>query len=633
MRRLIAFFGLLFLLLSLQKAAPSYLVELQSETDFFQLSGDPLTNKYSDVSSVKVVYDLETKKLYFINSAYYQFHYEFCQAEIDESIYLGRFNVVNYSADSPDRRYLLCNINYFKELNTYAVELSASDYMSKDYIEMLMKVIKEKVYFKDQIALMLSTVRLQNLQHKFPKTMKVLLPEEIFKNMKFQTVSIGNSIGRLRFIQDLEKESASLLPSDVIVIQSTPLVLPHVAGVIVCEFQTPLSHLSLLGRNRKMPVLALPNAFQNENLKILVGKNVKLNVSINQYFLEETTEIPKPQKPQKRVVLSCDLEVDTLIEVSKMHRNSSEFVGNKANNFGKLYKLSQGAQFKTPESAFSIPFYFYNQHAIQSGAMTKIQTLLANKNYANNPDTLAARLKAIRKCILNTPVSPKLLVSVEQKIKELGTFTQMRFRSSTNAEDAPGFSGAGLYASKTGILGSEEKSIEKAIQKVWASLWYMEAFMEREYFNIAQENVQMGVLVHRAFPDEEVNGVVITKNLYRKGYMGFVVNAQLGNESVVYPTPGVICDQFIAFPEFSHKVESERTVIDVLAVSSLNKGKLVMTEAEIQLLYDEVDRIKMDIWRRIGRKFTYEDFALDLEFKLDAKTRQLYIKQFRVYND
>lgn len=209
----------------------------------------------------------------------------------------------------------------------------------------------------------------------------------------------------------------------------------------------------------------------------------------------------------------------------------------------------------------------------------------------------------------------------------------MRFRSSTNAEDAKGFSGAGLYESKTGIIGDEKKSVSEGILKVWASLWSYEAFMEREYFNIDQSYVQMGVLVHRAFPKEEVNGVIITKNLYRPGYLGFIVNAQLGNESVVQPTKGVTSDQFICYPETTVNIQPDESVIDVITRSSLNKGKLTMTAEEIQHLADEVYEIKMSLYKRFGRRFVFEDYALDIEFKLEKGTRELYIKQVRLYND
>ena len=56
----------------------------------------------------------------------------------------------------------------------------------------------------------------------------------------------------------------------------------------------------------------------------------------------------------------------------------------------------------------------------------------------------------------------------------------------------------------------------------------------------------MGSLVHRSFPDELANGVLITKNIYRSEYAGITVNVQKGENSVVKPEEGVSCDEFYA---------------------------------------------------------------------------------------
>ena len=209
----------------------------------------------------------------------------------------------------------------------------------------------------------------------------------------------------------------------------------------------------------------------------------------------------------------------------------------------------------------------------------------------------------------------------------------MRFRSSTNAEDREGFSGAGIYTSKTGDPTNPEKPIEKAILNVWASLWSYNAFMEREAFNIDHSTVAMGVLVHRSFPNEAVNGVAITTNLYRKDYLGFVVNAQLGDESVVQPKNDIQCDEFICYPDESVSVYGNQEAgIDIINYSSLNAGRLVMSDREIQHLANTLELIKRRYIRSHYTKQTYFNVALDLEFKLDEDTRELYIKQMRIYN-
>ena len=209
----------------------------------------------------------------------------------------------------------------------------------------------------------------------------------------------------------------------------------------------------------------------------------------------------------------------------------------------------------------------------------------------------------------------------------------MRFRSSTNAEDANGFSGAGVYTSETGEVGNPKLPIDRAIKQVWASLWSYDAFMERSYFGIDQSQVYMGVLVHRSFPDEKANGVVISKNLYRDNYYGFVVNAQVGDEPVVKPKPGQIVDQFICYPPIEGEMNPDRNKVDIITFSNLNDKKLVLSDKEIQLLAKETERIKSYFYRRNSRSRSYPDYGLDIEFKLVGADRKLYIKQVRPYND
>ena len=131
----------------------------------------------------------------------------------------------------------------------------------------------------------------------------------------------------------------------------------------------------------------------------------------------------------------------------------------------------------------------------------------------------------------------------------------------------------------------------------------------------------------------ETHLLAITSNLYRNEYLGFVVNAQLGDESVVQPSDKVRCDQFICYPDnpVGYYGRSEGG-IDIINYSSLNNGQLVMTTDEIQELANILELIKRRYLRNHYIQTSYLHFALDLEFKLDKDTRDLYIKQMRVYN-
>ena len=617
------------LLLFAQCTAQTSTNTLSSKQDFDEFSGPPLTDKYGEITAVKVVYDLSTKKLHFINHHRFKFHHEFVSHMVGYPVDLAYFNSKNYSASKEKRDYLLANINYIKSLDLYAMELSPTDLMHFDQIEQLYAVISDNSFFGPKMVFLLNNARLNQEKETLEKLFPIIQPKDIYKNISYQPISNYEAYGYVRFVDDVKKEKEPFKPTDILILNKTPLELPRVAGVIVSEFQTPLSHLTILGQNRKIPICAMKNAFSDSSLITWDGKMVKLEVKSDTFELSVTSKIQDLNPYRPRVNLKASLIEDSIVDVARLGKHSSRYVGNKAGNFGKLYRLSNKYQFKTPEGAFAIPFYFYNEHIKKTEAEALIQDIITNENQ----DSIKVKLKQIRSLIKNTEVDPMLLASVERRMRKDTLFHRMRFRSSTNAEDANGFSGAGLYTSKTGILNDENKSIEKAITKVWASLWSYPAYMERVYFNMNQKNLYMGILVHRAFPNEAVNGVAITKNIYREGNFGYVVNAQLGNENVVQPRAGVINDQFICYPPMGNNLYEDKNVIDIITTGNLNNGKLVMTELEIQTLAKQLDYIKRYFAARSLVRSTYEDFGVDVEFKLNGPNRQLYIKQARFYND
>lgn len=605
---------------------------LHSKEQFKQWSSQPLYQKYGQVSSLKIVYDNETKKLHFVSSEEFEYHYEFCMKRLGFPSDLGAFNDQMYSGEN-DRRFLLANINYYQALDKYTLEIGPSDRMTKKQLKLLFKEVQKEVFFADNLYLLLNTAHIISIM-KGDSEIPSITPSEIYNGQKYQPISKYHSFGRLRVINDWEKERDSIQPSDIIIIDDIPAVFPLVQGVIVTQFQTPLSHVTLLGQNRKIPICAHTDIFSMKSILEMNGQVVSFTVEQDTFKIAKSdVSLDNIWQTGKPIKLLVNTQIDDLIPVELLDENLSHVVGCKAANFGELYDYSKKVDFKTPESAFAIPFFYYDQHVRKSSAQQKIDELLAQNNRTRNAAEIQDDLKAIRKLIKSTEVNPTLLKGVESKILEAGDFRRMRFRSSTNAEDREGFSGAGIYESETGEIGNPNKPIDRAIVKVWASLWSYNAFMEREAFNIDHSTVAMGILVHRSFPDEAVNGVAITSNLYRDDYLGFVVNAQLGDESVVQPSNEIKCDEFICYPDETVSVYGKSdSGIDIINYSSLNNGKLVMTEAEIQNLANVLELIKRKYLRSHYTRDTYFNFALDVEFKLDKDTRQLYIKQMRVYN-
>jgi len=611
--------------------AQSYLSSLESNTDFEQLSGLPLSDKYGQLSAIKVVVDLKTNKIYYLNASDFKFHHEFCEQVLRNNVTLSYFNEVNYE-NSSQRQYLLGNLNLIETSHKYFLELSPTDLMSQELIYLFFEKVKKSFYGSEQLSFLINSNRLNEISDSLALKIPVIQASDIYNNLQYQAISKSKSDGYLRIVRDLDASIDQLKPTDIIVIDQTPLFLPQVAGVIVTEFQTPLSHLSILGQNRDIPIMAYTGAFNDQNLIKLDNRPIHLKVESDTFYVHPIEEVISKTTPSKRIKLKYDLSVDSLIRIETLKRRSSKYVGNKAQNFRELYKLSLKNEFKVPESAFAIPFFYYHQHLRENQITPQIEHFL-NHYKELDPDSVKHLLKEIRNTIKKAPINAQLLNDTETMITSLGSYKRMRFRSSTNAEDAKGFSGAGLYSSKTGILYDDQKTIDRAIKKVWASLWNYAAFMEREFFSIDHRQAYMGILVHRSFPTEAVNGVAITKNLYRHGYLGFTVNAQLGNENVVQPSPGIICDQFICYPNTLHNMYDEHHTIEIITTSSLNNGQLVMTPEEIYNLAYQLHVIKKHFFYTPYNGGEYALFAMDVEFKIDGENRTLYIKQARPFND
>ncbi|MBO7608511.1 MAG: hypothetical protein J6T28_12990 [Paludibacteraceae bacterium] len=609
-----------------------YSYDIKDKSAFEAFSGLPLVGKYGQVSAVKVFYVIKGNSLYFLNNKYYTFHYDFCVDQLNPSTDLSQFNEYNYS-QHPNRKYLLANVNYYKTLDVYALEFSEADVLTRDQVLLLWKEVSRSSCWGKNLKLMLGSGHIAKMRAQLEGEVPLLSPSEVYGTLSYQAVSPKNCDGRLRFVSDLDSMWGKIEPTDVVVLPHSPLVLPQVAGVIVAEFQTPLSHLSILGQNRKIPVAALKDAFQNDLLRSYDGKLVHFEVTSDTFRLKEIEELKQAKKRKKMLSLGYDLSVDRLVHLDSLGRNAHRYMGHKACNFSLLSQLSreEDSRFKVPECAFAIPFYFYQQHALRSGAQGLIDTLI-DEGVSWEDQKVSEWLKKIRAVIVSYPMDSSLVESLDRQVEGCA-FEKLRFRSSTNAEDAAWFSGAGLYDSQSAVIGSSSKTMERAVKRVWASLWSYAAYKERCYYRIDQRCVFMGVLAHRAFPSEQVNGVAVTKNLYRADYPGFTVNAQVGNENVVAPSLGIVCDQFICVPQRYDELYADKYPIDIITQSNLTDGELTMNDEEINLLAGQLDIINDFFYEKLRLNVLYEEFAVDVEFKLDGPTRQLYVKQVRPYNN
>jgi pyruvate, water dikinase len=356
-------------------------------------------------------------------------------------------------------------------------------------------------------------------------------------------------------------------------------------------------------------------------------KEAPNNFDAKKYFL-------KNNKANKSITLPLDtLRKPGLLGIKILTKRDIAKVGGKAAHLGELDKISiNGKPLPLPENGFAIPIYFYFEHINNNNIAQKIDSLLQDEAIINNAQALKTTLEKIRELIGDAPIDETLLASVKFRMLKDTSFVNYRFRSSTNAEDIEGFSGAGLYDSKSGSVLNNKKPIDIAIKKVWASLWNMEAFTERAQANINQRSIGMGILVHRAFGTEEVNGVAVTKNLYRNNFDGITLNMQKGEVSVSNADDSVTCEQMI-IKIMSNIKEGSDFGLEYISYSPLNNNLPLLSTSEIKQLTSYLYAIKKHFYNLYGRNknVSFENFAVDVEFKLNKGDRKIYIKQARLY--
>lgn len=602
---------------------------ITKKQQFLNLSGKPLTDKFTNMKSVKVVYDYGAKKMYFFNSTRYTYHYDFCVQVLGYSQEIGEFNKESYNPTNK-RTYLLANINYLEDSDDWVMELAASDEMNAGLINFFFNEVNKNVFFKDKLKFYLNSPHVIGLNSKKMLKIPTVFSDFIFKRITEQSIENTSSIGILKKYDLQKKEDFNPKADEIIIINTTPEFIPTVRGIIITELQTPLSHLVLLAKNRNIPVYVDTKVWEKQSVNNLLGKKVELITKENSYSLKASQKPIPSKKAVKEIILKRDLSVTDLVDLETVTPlNIVNSIGSKATNLGLLKQIQKELKsYKTPEYAFAIPFYYFDQHIKDNHFQDKINALYAIPK--DSVKLLEKELKAFRKTVKNSKVNPELLKKIEEKLNAQNDFKNFRFRSSTNAEDMEGFNGAGLYDSKTAIIGDTEKTVEKAILEVWSSFWNFRAFQERDLFGINHESCAMGVLVHRSFPDEKANGVLVTRNLYRDRYAGITVNVQLGEESVVKPEPDVTCDEF-----YCHNFNGFGSfVVDYRSTSSLNSGKPILTETEIKKLFDispVLERKLYLLWQK--RKMAKRSYPLDIEFKYLGDEKQLYIKQARAYMD
>ena len=125
------------------KHTQAYRLSINSFDEFKTIQGAPLSDKFSSVLSVKVIYDTRAGILYFANSGAYRYHFDFCRLALDDNDPLEIFNELNYG-NNVNRKYVLANLNFYEQSRIYALEFSSEDQVSARAVTDLYQLVRAK---------------------------------------------------------------------------------------------------------------------------------------------------------------------------------------------------------------------------------------------------------------------------------------------------------------------------------------------------------------------------------------------------------------------------------------------------------------------------------------------------------
>lgn len=479
---------------------------------------------------------------------------------------------------------------------------------------------------------------------------------QLASGLSLQALNDGVAFGTLLRMSPEELSGTVVSFRDILLLTRLPNEPPLAGGIISEEFQTPLAHVNIAARSRGTPNLAYPDAFRDPAIAPRIGKLVRFEVTPSGFTLEDATleqaQAFWDRRVPERFVPTFDATTTGVPKLADVGFADAIRIGSKAANLAELsHALGQNA----PRTGLAVPFHYYEE--FMSSSRTSIELCDAAESRCLNtgrdalacgharelcipdgePETFSAFIDrllqdpdfnqdtALRDALLfnlrhgveSTPVSAEFGELLDARVAEVFGQAKVKLRSSTNTEDLPGFSGAGLYESY-GARASGGDAASKVIPKVFASVWSFRAFEERSFWNIDHAAVRMGCAVNEAFTDELANGVLITQNIADPTVFGMYVNVQKGEASVTNPQAGELPEVFSILADTGYQVTRTR-------FSSLSPEAPILSDGEVQELYEAGDRARAHFAKLYGR-----ELILDIEFKLTPDHRIVF-KQARPY--
>ncbi len=450
---------------------------------------------------------------------------------------------------------------------------------------------------------------------------EVALESDVFAEVNYIPFHEAEGYGFFKHMQDLNETPGS---RDIVLYDALPNSLPRVGGIITSVIQTPLSHVNLRAIQDNVPNAYIAEPLAIDSIANLLGNYIYYKVENEQFEIREATlnEVNnwyEDLRPTELQIPVRDLSITEIMPLEDINFEMSSSFGAKCSNVATMrsFDFPEG----TIPDGFGIPFYYYDEFMQFNNFYEEAQVMINNPAFQNDINFRTERLKDFRRDIKDAPMPQWMMEDLQAMHDDFPEDTAVRCRSSTNNEDLPGFSGAGLYTSKTQHL--DEGHISKSIKQVYASMWNFRAYEERDFYRIDHFMAAMGVLCHPNFQEEKSNGVGISIDPIYKTEDTFYLNTQVGESLITNPDPNSVPEEILLYQN-----PTQGGGYLVLRLSNLvNPGELVMDQVYLDQMREYLTTIH-DEFSILYDVVGAEGFGMDIEYKVTAQD-QLAIKQAR----
>jgi hypothetical protein len=595
-------------------------ISTQTEFNSLSVTYDPDT-PYALPHLLFVIDRQDKNRIYYVNTKRYPFHKEFVNGTY-LSLERGKeFFENNYL--NANRRFILGTIAYQTPVKRWTFEFWEGDLIPAEQIQLAADIINKS--FFQQVAFKPNSIRQEEASATLTGLQRVL-QSEINREQAYQALNLAKGLGRIHIIPKLD-EHVEIGFNEILVLDEIPVQLPPVAGIITTKPSTPLSHINLLAKGWGIPNAYIKNA--QELLKPYDTHWVSFETKRDAYSIklaqnDELRDYVRRQAERTDLIRpKFDLSETRLLFLGQQRANSSVAFGGKSANLGEVMNA------KLPgivvPNGFTIPFYYYDEFMEQNKLDDVVHKMMDDQKFVHDPAYRRERLTALRKMIQDGKVDAELSAQVLRRISQGFAGKGMFVRSSSNSEDLPNFSGAGLYTTVPNVKGDRE--LIEAVKTVWASLWNFEAYEARERAGVDHTKIFMAVLLQEGI-NSESSGVMITADPFDNENKGVVYVSAKRGLGIKVVEGKRIAEQLIFRPRTNAIQVLTRSAEDSLLTFDEKGGvKEVPITGERNVLTDDVVRRLVHAATAIKRVFGSRDQDIEWAYMKG----QIYVVQARPF--